>query len=152
MKKFEFRLQRLLDIRKDKEEEQRIVLARASGEYQQAVNKKTEILDRVNASRERLKENPSDLSAYRSFDLMEQNAGIAISEIEIEIEAKRKAMQRELDLYTQLKKDRRAVELLREKALREYQEEVRKEETRNLDEIGTNMFLQAKGNSEMSDT
>lgn len=51
MKKFDFKLQKLLEIRQDKEEQEKIELGKASGAYQFEVNKKVKILDRLSIFR-----------------------------------------------------------------------------------------------------
>ncbi len=142
MKKFQFKLQRLLEIREKKEEEARIDLAKVSGEYQKVVNEKTGILDQIRETRHRLSTNPQrDLNELRAYDRLQQDADSAIIELDKEIAARKKVMDAKLAVYTEKKKDRRAVEILREKAYARYEEENRKMEQNEMDEIGKNIYL-----------
>lgn len=143
MKKFSFRLQRLLEIREKKEEEARIRLAKVSGEYQKVVNQKTALQDQVRETRHRLSSSGThSLAELQAYDRLQQETDLAILELDKEIVLRKKAMDEQLAVYTELKKDRRAVEILREKALARYEEEARKAEQQDLDEIGKNLFLQ----------
>lgn len=145
LKKFQFKLERLLEIRKDREEEQKIVLAKASGEYQKEVMRKQAVLDNVEGFRNQLKSIPNPgLSQYQAYDVMLQHSDAAIAEIDKEIEKRKRVMDREMEIYVKLKQDRRAVELLKEKRYKQYQEEAQKEEGAFLDEIGTNNYLKNK--------
>jgi flagellar FliJ protein len=141
MKKFSFRLQRLLDIRQKLEDEQKIVLAKASGDYQLEVNKKNRILETVSHFRDSIKGKPPDINELRAFDKLLTDSDAAIRVIEIEMEKKRKIMEKELAKYTKLKQDKRAVEILKEKALNEHREAQKREENMEIDEIGKNVFI-----------
>lgn len=152
MKKFQFKLQRLLEIRRDREEEQKIVLAKASGEYQKEVMRKQGVLDNVENFRKELKQTAHmSLSQLQAYDLLLQKSDAAIVEIDKEIERRKRVMEKEMEIYVKMKQDRRAVELLKEKAYKQYQEDANKEEIAVLDEIGRNSFLNNKDELKNSD-
>lgn len=143
MKKFEFKLQRLLEIRQRQEDEQKIELAKASGAYQLEVNKKTQILDNIHELRQKIKSSGKmSLDTMRAYDILVQNSDTAIREVELEMEKKRLVMEQELKKYTKLKQKRRAVEILKEKAQKKYDTKAQREEINTLDEIGKNIYLQ----------
>ena len=152
MKKFHFPLQRLLEIRKKKEDQQKLVLAKASGEYQLEINRKQQFFDNVKNERQRLSKNKKfDLDALRAYDQMDLAAVEASYAMETIIEEKKKRMMQEMDLYVALKKDRRAVELLREKAFKNYKEEEQRVEQQESNEIAKNVYLRNQANSFDSD-
>ncbi len=66
--------------------------------------------------------------------------------LEEEIEAKRKIMQEHIDKYAALKRDRRVVETLKDKALEKYEADAQMEEQKETDEIGQDLFLRNKEN------
>lgn len=144
MKRFEFRLQRLLEIRTDKEDQQKAVLAKASGEYQNALNEKSEILRHLDETRQMIRSGQPSLSQLQNYDHLLQNSEYAIDELEKKIEDKRQKMEKELQKYTKLKQERMAVEKLREKAYDQYKYETEREETFTNDEIGKNIYLNHK--------
>lgn len=151
MKKFTFRLERLLEIRQKKEDEQKAELARASGAYQFEVQKREKIKESVKNRRGQLPTGEGKLNALslRDFDRYATASEIAMNSLEGVIEEKKTVMEKEAARFAELKKDRRAVEIIKEKALARYHETEKKEEQESLDEIGTNMFRekQSAGNA-----
>jgi len=138
MKRFSFRLQRLLEIRQKREEQQKIILARASGEYQKELHKKQAIEEHEHRLREQLKTEkdvPVDMSRLRWLDYYGWHSKKIEPDIQHQIETKRQAMEKELAVYTRLRQEKRAVEILREKAWQAHQEALLKEEQQTLDEL-----------------
>ncbi len=145
MKKFTFKLQRLLEIREKKEEEARIALAKVSGEYQKVVNEKAHALDQVSQTRKRLskdKDKKLTLQALQAYDRLSQDVDLAVVELDRQIAARKKIMDEKLAIYTKKKQDKRAVEILKEKALARYEEETQRTEQKEMDEIAKNIYLQ----------
>ena len=140
MKKFTFKLQRLLEIRERLEEEARVELAKASGDYQIVLNRKNKAIQSVQHARSE-SETKLSFENLRNYDLLQQETDRAILEIDKELEGKREIMEQKKAVYVKKKQDKRAVEILKEKALARYQEEESREEQKNLDEIGKNVFL-----------
>lgn len=153
MKRFEFRLQKLLEIRKRKEEQEKLELAKASGAYQFVLNKKEKILFNLGEKRKELsnKKGQLNLRELQAYDSMVKDADLAIKKLDVEIEEKRKIMQKHIDKYAELKRERRVVEVLREKAYKKYEEEAGKEEQKLIDEIGKDLFIKNKENRIISE-
>ncbi len=148
MKKFDFKLQKLLEIRQKKEDQERVELAKASGAYQFVLNKKEKILSNVRITLDNLKKNKNNLSLkeLQDYDRLVRNSENSIRVIDVEIEAKRRVMQEHIDKYAALKRERRVVETLRDKALKKYEFESNREEQKETDEIGQDLFLRNKEN------
>jgi len=153
LKRFEFRLQKLLEIRKRKEEQEKLELAKASGAYQFVLNKKEKILSNLGEKRKELsnKKGQLNLRELQAYDSMVKDADLAIKKLDVEIEEKRKIMQKHIDKYAELKRERRVVEVLREKAYKKYEEEAGKEEQKLIDEIGKDLFIKNKENRIISE-
>lgn len=146
MKKFEFKMQKLLEIRAKKEDLEKIELAKASGAYQLEVNKKEKILNNVKEFSKSMAADKEHLSINQmhAYDAMAKNADLAIHKLDIVIEEKRKVMQEHIDRYSSAKKDKRAVEIIKEKSYERYLDAANKEEQKEMDEMGKNSFLKHK--------
>jgi flagellar FliJ protein len=153
LKRFEFKLQKLLEIRQKREDQEKIELSKASGAYQFVLNKKEKVLANIRTTLESLGKNKRrlNLKELQNYDRLVKDSDLAIRRLEVEIEKKRKIMQEHLDIYAALKRDRRAVEILREKALKKYDEDSNKEEQILIDETGQELFLRNKDNRRSSD-
>ncbi len=153
MKKFEFKLQKLLEIRQKKEDQEKIELGRASGAYQYILNKKEKIVDNVRTTLAALGKNKAKLNLkdLQAYDRMVKDADVAVKRLEVEIEEKRKIMQEHIDKYAALKRERRVVEILKEKAYKRYEDEASKDEQKLIDEIGKDQFVRNKENRITSD-
>ncbi len=148
MKKFEFKLQKLLEIRQKKEDQEKIELSKASGAYQFVLNKKEKILSNVQKMLDELKKNKNNLllKDLQEYDRLVKNSEASVAMLEDEIEEKRKIMQEHIDKYSALKRERKVVETLKEKALIRYELEAGREEQKETDEIGQDLFLRNKEN------
>jgi flagellar FliJ protein len=148
VKKFDFKLQKLLEIRQKKEDQEKIELSRASGAYQFVLNKKEKILSNVQVTLDNLKKNKTGLTLreLQDYDRLIKNSETSVRMLEEEIEAKRKIMQEHIDKYAALKRDRRVVETLKDKALAKYESDAQMEEQKETDEIGQDLFLRNKEN------
>ncbi|MCX7882453.1 MAG: hypothetical protein N2314_04450 [Brevinematales bacterium] len=137
MKRFTFRLQKLLEIRQKKEDQQKIILAKASGEYQKELRKQQAIQEHEHTLREKVKQDQgkSDLSRLKWLDYYGWHSKKIEGDLNRHIEEKKQTMEKELALYTKMRQEKRAVEILREKAWQAHQEAVLKEEQHILDEL-----------------
>jgi len=132
MKKFKYSLENVLQIKKFREEECRMILGIAISELNAIENKiKETAVKHHHAASERLKD-PSKMIIWSNFitrleqeteKLLEQAA-----QAEIVVEEKRA-------LYTEAFKDFKALEKLKEKKAKEYKKEAEKEESAEVDEI-----------------
>ncbi len=147
MRKFEFKLQKLLEIRQKKEDQEKIELAKASGAYQFELNKKEKILNGLNNLRQELVKNKNKLllENLKSYDRFIRNSDLAINKLNVVIEEKRQIMQEHIEKYAALKRDKKAVGVLKDKAVKRYEEEANKEEQKDTDEIGKNLYIKNKG-------
>jgi flagellar FliJ protein len=136
MKRFKFRLQRILDIREQIRDEARQELGRRNAvlAHEQSVlgGLEAELL-RLNAGENGIV-TASELLltgayAQRIQKLIEQQA--------LKVEEARKAVVEAQERYIQANKDAKALEMLREKRRVEYDHEVLKEEINQLDEVAT---------------
>jgi len=152
VKKFRFPLQRLLEIREKKENQQKIVLAKVSGEYQLEVQRREKFFGNVKRQRERLSQvEKMDLNSLRNYDRIDLDAREASNAMESIIEEKKQKMTEQMEKYVVLKRDRRAVELLKEKALKAYVEEENRVEQQKTNEIGQNIYLRHQAQKNDSD-
>jgi flagellar FliJ protein len=136
MKRFKFRLQRILDIREQIRDEARQELGRRNAvlAHEQSVlgGLEAELL-RLNAGENGIV-TASELLltgayAQRIQKLIEQQA--------LKVEEARKAVVEAQERYIQANKDAKALEMLKEKRKAEYDHEVLKEEINQLDEVAT---------------
>ncbi len=153
MKKFKFNLQRLLEIRQKKEDQEKLELAKASMAYQTVLNKKDKLIANVKNIRRELSKDRSAVSLARlqSYDKLTKDTDLAVKALEPVIEEKKKVMEEHIRLYASLQKDRKAVEILKEKAYRRFLEEEDRAEQKDLDEIAKNTYLKHKAKSANSE-
>ena len=136
MKRFKFRLQRILDIREQIRDEARQELGRRNAvlAHEQSVLRGLEAeLLRLNAGENGIV-TASELLltgayAQRIQKVIEQQA--------LKVEEARKAVVEAQERYIQANKDAEALEMLKEKRKAEYDHEVLKEEINQLDEVAT---------------
>lgn len=136
MKRFKFRLQRILDIREQIRDEARQELGRrnAALAHEQSVLRGLEAeLLRLNAGENGIV-TASELLltgayAQRIQKLIEQQA--------LKVEEARKAVVEAQERYIQANRDAKALEMLKDKRRAEYDHEVLKEEINQLDEVAT---------------
>ncbi|MEK6795845.1 MAG: flagellar export protein FliJ [Spirochaetota bacterium] len=136
MKRFRFRLEKLLTMRKNAEEARKNELAAVVSKYNR------EDLERA-ACFSRIKENAAVLDTMNIGDILSivQNADMFAVALKKKAESHEKNMQtlsvdirKKQVLVAEAMRQRRAVELLREKAMREYRKEIRGEEQKILDD------------------
>jgi len=136
MKRFKFRLQRILDIREQIRDEARQELGRRNAvlAHEESVLKGLEAeLLRLNAGENGIV-SASELLltgayAQRIEKLIEQQA--------LKAEEARKAVVEAQERYIQANKEAKALEMLKDKRRAEYDHEVLKEEINQLDEVAT---------------
>ncbi len=136
MKRFVFPLQKLLEIRQKREDQQKIALAKASGAYQKEVRKLEAVKEHEARLREKIKESQKiDIQTLRQLDYYGWRSKRIEPDLQKEIEKKKNAMEKELALYTRYRQEKRAVEILKEKAWKAHQEAEMREEQQTLDEL-----------------
>jgi len=132
MKRFKFNLEKILQLRKFKEEECRIVLGQAIGVLNRIENEIMETaVKRHNASSMRFS-NPLEITAWDYYisrlDQETQNLTEQAAQAELVVEEKRA-------LYLEASKDLKAIEKLKEKQQKEYRKEMFNSEMAEVDDI-----------------
>ena len=142
MKKFNFKLQKILDIREKLELEQKNILTKAASEYQQVVSKRDENIAKVNQSREvlysQMKAQTVSIQQLKTIDFLQGQVDQFSRSLAIPMEEKRKKMEQERVKYNKLVKDRKSMELLKEQEFKKYKIAQQRSETLEMDEIAKN--------------
>jgi|LauGreDrversion4_2_1035121.scaffolds.fasta_scaffold03416_2 flagellar FliJ protein len=136
MKRFTFRLQRILDIREQIRDEARQELGRRNAilTQEESVLKGLEAeLLRVHTAGDGIV-TAGELLLTGAYSLRVQKM---IEQQAVKVEEARQAVVQAQERYIQANKDARALEMLREKKRAEYDQEVLKEEINQLDEVAT---------------
>lgn len=134
MKRFTFRLQRILDIREQIRDEARQELGRRNAllAQEQSVLARLEgELLRLNGASDGIV-TAGNLLLTGAYALRVQKM---IEQQSVKVEEARKAVVQAQERYIQANKDARALEMLRDKKRAEYDQEVLKEEINQLDEV-----------------
>ncbi len=139
MKGFRFRLESVLKLRRHRLEQRRLELAQAQVKANHAKALATRTADALEqGNRELEKKMAEGLSGGELRDGQRGVEALA-REAERAQEAAReaaRAMDRAMDLALEARRDLRALETLREKALAEYRREMERRQQNELDEIG----------------
>ena len=155
MKKFSFKLQRILDVREKLELEQKNKLAIAAAEYQQVLLKKDGTYVKVEKARtlafENMKQNVIDIRHLQNLDLLKSQADLLAFSLAPEIEEKKQKMEAQKIRFNKAHKDKRAIEILKEQTFKKYKVLLDKEETDAMDEIAKN-FSRSSPNSYQNNT
>jgi flagellar FliJ protein len=142
MKKFNFKLQKILDIREKLELEQKNILTKAASEYQQVVSKRDENIAKVNQSREvlysQMKAQTVSIQQLQTIDFLQGQVNQLSRSLATPIEEKRKKMEQERVKYNKLVKDRKSMELLKDQELKKYKIAQQRIEVLEMDEIAKN--------------
>lgn len=141
MKRFNFRLERLLALRKHKEREWEIALATITG---RCVALQREIDDMAKrkafAFSHKYRRGLSDLDYVRATALYMQRLDATTKRKQeelIQTSLEREGIQKK---YLDASKDRKVLDKLKERRAREYYREAREEEVKSMDEINTSLF------------
>lgn len=148
MRRFQFRLQKLLDIRGYKEKQVKNEMAGARRRRNLLVEKKEKFLKEAQKSRKkmRVEENQKKLTIERfnqyqryfkrlRVNVKTQDKLISLADEEINLINSR---------LVQARKDKRVLERLKENKLKEYLYELQKEDQDFFDEVGNNSFIKKK--------
>ena len=136
MKRFRFRLQRILDIREQIRDEARQELGRRNAE----LSHEESILRGLEQELAQLQTQGGGIVTAGEFQLMGAYAVRVQKLMEqqyVRIEEARKRVIEAQEKYIQANKDARALELLKERKREEYNHEIQREEINQLDEVAT---------------
>lgn len=148
MKKFKFSLQALLEIRDKLESEQKNRLALAATEYQKLLDKKQFTFTQIQHAREQcdngIKNNTVSIYQLQQLDKLYSDAEKLAFSLEPEINEKKKKLDQERELYHQRHKEKKALEILKEKEIQEYKQAMIRNENMIMDEIAKNQYIQTQ--------
>lgn len=150
MRKFKFRLESVLNLRRKKEQQSLIHMSRAQSKYLQEVSKKNQLIEDHKKAIERREiiANPGTQSGVIATEEdFIKGTKVRITHADQSIlRAKRVLDKRMLD-YQFARREREVIEKLKEKAKREYLLKRKKKETKEIDEINV---LRSRVKSEVS--
>lgn len=146
MKKFEFRFERLLDIRKYQEREEQYKFAQVLGKFMATKNiidtsfgkKKDYLLGSKNAVKN------LNISYLVNRDKAIMGLSNRIKVHNNKLKEQKFLLEKEREVLLDKTKKRKTLEILKEKQFEKYKKEVEKAENYELDEIGTNIYLKNK--------
>ena len=124
MRKFNFKLQNILDIREKLELEQKNILTKAASEYQQLLSRKDDDIQKVILSREiiysQMKTTEVSIQSLRNLDHLQVQVNQLTRSLDPQIEEKFKKMEQERVKYNKLVKDKKSIEILKNNELKKY--------------------------------
>lgn len=144
IKPFQFRLEALLKLRRIQEEQAQVLLAQATAQY---IAAKDELVAREERHASHLaywREQQQESVTVGSLKMLQDYNDKLISDIssQKQVVADTESYRQEcIGRLEEAAKARKVVEKLREKRLRQHQEEVLREEQKELDELGLQAFI-----------
>ena len=143
MQRFQFKLQRLLDYRKIREEQAQAEFVKATRVFlheQDILQQLKEVLTETMAELEAEQQQSSSLIMLKMFQdyIDTTREGIRLQTAKVVAAAQRR--QAALAAFEEAARRRKAVDSLRERRLQQYQDEVMREEQGFLDEIASQHF------------
>jgi flagellar export protein FliJ len=140
MKKFKFRFQTVLQVRKIREREFLRQLSRTQRAYQEELNKKSQLLLLLEKSfgrRENLGRVTADIVSFYLEDNFVLGTRQRILQADQAILRASKAVERAMQTYLLAKRQSKIIETLLEKAQKEHRLALKKKEEKELDELIT---------------
>lgn len=140
MRKFQFRLQTLLDFRRRREEEGQQELARQEGLLADLQKEKKSLLDQATEQRRKLlfpEGHTLSVEDIRSDRKLLDRLEAGIQKKDEEIEQGRQERERLVDALVELKRERETVDKLKEKDFEKWRRDANRKEQGFLDEIGS---------------
>jgi flagellar FliJ protein len=156
MKKFKFRLEKLLDAKKAKEKEIQHELAKAIGEQNVFRSKQFEYRAKVEAQKNEFHKrfaekrvNFSELEMYHRFEVF---AGKVIADSQQKIDALEPGINRIRGRLAEASKERRTIEKLKERRFSEWQYNVNRAEDKENDDTNQKIYVRRMLAQKMEDT
>jgi flagellar FliJ protein len=139
MKRFQFRLERFLDLRRWKEREWEIALAKILGECLLLENRITEIGTEIGASRLAVFTDGArvDVQAMARRELYVLRLAQERERAQVRLVEKRKEMEKVRAKYLEASKERKVLDKLKERRAGEYYDRQRDEEFKTVDDLNT---------------
>ena len=139
MKKFRFKLQTVLELRKNREEGALRVLGEAQQEFQRAIDRKTKLLADLDASllrREGLgASRVTDIRAFRLEQDFINGQKQRIVQADQGILRAKRGVEKALRAYLYARRQTRMLEVLYDKDHQEFKKQQRRQEQKQLDEL-----------------
>ena len=143
MKKFNFKFDRVLKVRKMKEDETLRTLSSAQGVYQEELNKKKYLLSELQKSlgrREALGAEPVDIVLFHSEQDYIDGTKSRIIAAEQALYRANKMVERAMRDYFIARKKRKMIEVLYDKSLQLFRKEEARREQREMDDLTVMRF------------
>jgi flagellar FliJ protein len=139
MRRFRFRLERFLDLRRWKERERELALAKVLGEVLLLERRIAEIGELIDASLfgEFRRENRIDVGAMARRELYAQRLARERENRRAALVVKQRELEEARARYLEASKDRKVLQKLRERRETEYYEQAVDEEFREIDDMNT---------------
>jgi flagellar protein FliJ len=139
MRRFQFRLERFLDLRRWKEREWEIRLAHATGKVIVLKNRIAEIGAEIGASYGRSFTSGTvvDLEAMSRRELYVQRLAAERERRTVELEVRTREMEEVRGHYLEAARDRKVLDKLKDRRAGEYYERQRDEDYRTVDDLNT---------------
>lgn len=140
MKKYNFKLRTVLSLREGIEKEWEAKLGKANGECQVIINRIDQYKEKIKVS----KGTDVDISQFHAKCLYEQRLNYQISieqELLREKEAERDRVKK---IYLEKSRDRKVIDKLKDKSVKQYHKDSLKEETLIIDEINSSSQIRNK--------
>ncbi|MGL5955101.1 MAG: flagellar export protein FliJ, partial [Brevinema sp.] len=142
MKKFQFRMQRILDIREKLELEQKNKLAKVAAEYQKVLLKKDHSLEQMQQARNKIhtdmQNNKISIRSLQYMDQLQNHTDRLVRSLAPEIQQKQQIMEKEREKYNKLHRDTKLIENLKKKELEKHKILQQRSESAVMDEIAKN--------------
>jgi flagellar FliJ protein len=139
MRRFQFRLERFLDLRRWKEREWEIALSKILGECLLLENRITEIGTEIGASRLAVFTDGVrvDVEAMARRELYVQRLARERERAQVTLVEKHREMEKVRAKYLEASKERKVLDKLKERRSEEYYDHQRDEEYKTVDELNT---------------
>jgi flagellar FliJ protein len=147
MRRFQFRLERFLDLRRWKEREWEIRLAHATGKVIMLRNRIAEIGAEIGASYDRsfIRGAGVDIAAMAGRELYVQRLAAERERRSAELVERTREMEEVRVRYLEAARERKVLDKLRERRAGEYYERQRDEEYKAIDDLNTAAPLRRQG-------
>jgi flagellar export protein FliJ len=147
MKKFRFRLERVLAFRGVERDERKRVLIEAQGALRQS-EERIEYLESERVKSELDQQNTLPVEQYMLAGMYKERLKSEIHELRIVIQKQEEVVQSAMAAYIEASKEVKTLDSLKDKRQREYNELVSQADARFLDEIATQRGNTMKGHKE----
>jgi flagellar protein FliJ len=139
MRRFQFRLERFLDLRRWKEREWEIALSKILGECLLLENRITEIGTEIGASRLAVFTDGArvDIAAMKRRELYVQRLVVERERTQATLVEKRREMEKVRAKYLEASKERKVLDKLKERRSSEYYDRQLDEEFKTLDDLSS---------------